>query len=214
MAFSDPYADVSRYKAQIDKLTSDDDTVILSQLKAVSRWLERKLGVVSFNQDATATARVLIAEAGPDGYAQNVLLTPPIASSTGLEVKVDTDSDGDFSDETALPAADYELLPRDALLRTEVVPYTSIALTSWGAYGFTWPIRSRVQVTAVWGWPVVPEAIVNACVEMTAMLRGESPYFTGRINEMDQVQDASPQARSVLKSLMMVYSPTGGIAIG
>lgn len=212
MAYGDAYATVQRFNAQTGG--REEGAVILSKLLATSRWLERRLGVESFNRSGSVSARVLIAEADESGYAQSVLRTPPIATLTGVVVKVDSDNDGSFADETALvDGTDYELLPRDAADRAEAVPWTEIRLTGWGSYGTTWPVGARVQVTAEWGWPAVPEAIVSACVEFTRMVMGEGIFATNRISDLNQVETVSAQARSILKDLMMVYSPTAGIGV-
>lgn len=212
MAWDSPYADVARFRAQTGLIGQINDAVAESLLKAVSRWMERKLGVESFNLSDAASARVFVASADHLNSATATLRVPPIGSLTNFAVKIDTDGDGDFADEVALASTGYELLPRDAATRPEPEPWTKIALYRWGEYT-VWPVDTRVQVTAFWGWPAVPEAIQYACVEFAQMVRGEGAFATGRISEMDQVIDASPQARSILKGLMMVYSPTAGIGI-
>jgi len=206
MALADPYANAQRFRDQTGLRGTGEDASLDSLLVAVSRWMEKRLGIPSFNKTDTASALVLYP------YGDKVLRVPPIASLEGVEVKIDTDSDGDFADETALPANDYELLPLDADQRAEAVPFTRIALTPWGATT-SWLGRGRVQVTAVWGWPEVPEGIVYGCVEFARLARGEGPFATGQISELDTTIAASPQARGVLKGLVMVYSPTGGVAL-
>ncbi len=218
MAIADPYADAATYKLGIVKSSDSDDAAILSSLNATSRWMEKKLGVVTFNQTASAVAIEYLIEADGNGHAQQVLPVRPIASITGLEVIVDTDADGSYADETALVlGTDYELLPYgaiDATLLPEAEPYTKLRLLGLGSVSSVWPVGNKVRVTAVFGYPVIPEGIVNACIQFTAMWRGESPYFTQQVQSLDEVEAMSPQARSTLKGLLLVNSPTAGIGIG
>ena len=214
MAFGDPYASVELYKARFNNEGAGDDAEILLDLKATSRWLERKLDVPTFFAGDELTAQIIVPKADINGLPQRIMRVPAIASLDDIEVIIDTDLDGDFDDEVALAGTDFELLPLDAASRPVPVPWSEISLTSWGTQG-SWPVGGRVQVTAYWGWPGgAPEGIVKACLEFTAMVRGESPYYTGRVNELADVESMSAQARSTLKGLMMVYSPTGGIAVG
>lgn len=200
MAIGDAYATAATYRARVVKSSADDDAAITSSLESVSRWLERTLNVVSFNQDAAAVARVYIGDGSP------CLRVDEIALTAGLSIKVDEDDDGSFGDETALASSGaYELRPLNADKGPEAQPWREIVLPSWSSYGNAWPLDHRVEVTAVYGWPAVPEAIVNACIAFTAMVRGESPYFSGRILELDSVESVSPHARSVLNSLKDTY---------
>lgn len=207
MAWTDPYATVARYKSQTGKTSAADDAVILSQLTATSRWLERRLGgsygPQVFNLDASATTRVYLPAYTNLGRAPTVLDLAPVVSVSA--VKVDTTGEGVFG-ETALTSTYYQLLPLNA--SAEGRPYTQLEATTWGSQN-SWPVGTQVQVTGIHGWPAVPEAIVNATVIFTAMLRGETPFATQQITELDQIEGVSPQARAILKGLMDVYHPTG-----
>lgn len=185
--------------------------MLLSQLKATSRWLERKLEQF-FNRDATATTRVYVPPYTGYGLSPSLLDIEPVVSVSA--VKVDTNAGGTF-DETALAVTEYRLLPVNAAAGPEPRPYRQLDVTPWGSQG-SWPATVQLQVTGIHGWPAVPEAIINATVEFTAMLRGESPFATGRITEMNQLvasETVSPQARAILKGLIEVYHPTGMVAV-
>lgn len=198
MAIGDAFVTAAAYRARIVKSSSSVDSAIESSLKTTSRWLERILGVESFNKDGTATSRVYI------GNGSRCLDVAEIASTAGLAIKIDEDDDGDFSDETALATTDYELRPLNADKGPEAKPWTEIYLPNWSNYG-VWPAGQRVQVTAIHGWPAVPDAIANICIEFTSMMRGESPWFTGRIAEIDDLENVSPQARGMLNSVREAY---------
>jgi len=204
MAITDAYATLDEYKAQYHE-GPDADNVIKRQLLTVSRLFERETGQF-FTKDASVVNRVFKAR-----YSDLLDLTyegncPGIASTSGLVIKVDTDNDGSFSDETAWASTDYELLPRGALQGSEQKPYTEIAVPSWGTQSFS--IGSLVQVTAIFGWPSVPQAVKDDVIELTAIWRGESPRATGRMNELDQIVSQSPMAMSLVSRIRDAYRGT------
>ena len=211
MAISDAYATVAEYRERVGKSgPSDNDTVTLAQLKAVSRYLERFLGRF-FNVDASDVTRLY--RVGDDGGVPNSgarkVLTVDDLSADPTSITIDKDNDGLFTDETALAATDYVLLPRNALLGPEAEPYTAIELTSWGdTASFTEGVW--VQVIGKFGWSAVPEAIKQACVDLTSILLLESPRATNRIvDDMAGSIEASPQAHGIVKGLQVVYRRWG-----
>lgn len=199
MAIGDAYATAAEYRGVIGGTETSADTLILRQLKATSRYLERKLGQY-FNKDASVTTRKYRAD------GTGIIEIEPVASTTGLLIAVDDSYDGDFTDETDLAAADFELWPLNADKGPEPRPWTELRATGWGARSY-FDEGFYVQVTAIHGWPAVPDAIAMATIELTAMaLRLEGPYATQVIQEMETVVNASPQARSILKGLYQVYN--------
>ena len=138
-------------------------------LKAVSRYLDRMLGR-SFTKDAEAVARIFVRQ--PQGDPR-VLWVDDLAV-VPASIKIDENGDGGFAGETALAADDFELWPLNADKGPEARPWTMIHLPpSGGRAG--WPAGRRVEVTAQWGWPAVPEAIARATAHLTAVLRLETP---------------------------------------
>lgn len=189
-----------------------DDLALERQLAAVSRLLDRKLNQpYGFNVDATVTTRIY-------GPGDNIA---PIASLIGLIVKAATGTPIDWSSVTALTInEDFETLPYGALSGPEPAPITALRLVGWGAQPpSVWtpktyiPDDFKVQVTALHGWPAVPEAIKEATIQLTAILRAESPFATDRIQELDQAVGTSGQARAILKALYEVYNAMP-VAIG
>lgn len=215
MALSDPYANVQRFRAQTGAQGSVNDEVLESQLKHASWLIDQESGFETFNKGTAVGARDVFPIGDEYGNAQPVLIVPPIASTDDLEIIVDTDGDGDFADETVIDSDDYELLPLDAALRPQPAPWTEIRLHSYATYSATWVIGSRVRIYAIWGWPSVPEAVVNLCVELTKLLRGEGIFATNRISEMGGTEETvSLQARALIRRSLQLLSPTGGIAVG
>lgn len=112
---------------------------------------------------------------------------------------IDTGVDGTFS-ETALATTDYELIPRNAGKGPEPEPYTGIELTPYGTV-YAWPVRARIQVTGIWGWPSVPEGIKRACVQLTGILRMESPRSTNQFTDLGNIMGSSRAAQDILNNL-------------
>jgi hypothetical protein len=64
-----------------------------------------------------------------------------------------------------------------------------------------------VQVTARFGWPAVPQAIVQATCQLVGILRLESPRATSQISEgLDSVLGASFEAQKIVENLQRVYA--------
>lgn len=124
-------------------------------------------------------------------------------ASAPTEIAVDQNRSDDFTS-LVLTSSDYELLPRNAALGPEAKPYTQVELTAWGAV-YAWPRDARVRITGVWGWPAVPEAIKRATVELTAILRTESPRATRTITDLGQVTGMSSRGASIVDDLMIHY---------
>lgn len=135
------------------------------------------------------------------GLARQLFVDDLVTVTT---IKIDEDRDGLFTDETALAATDYELLPRNAADGPEPAPYTTIELTPWGTK-YAFPTGCRVEVVGIFGWPAVPQAIVRACCHLTAILRLDSARATGRIMELDNIYATSREAQTIVGELMMHY---------
>ncbi|WET79239.1 phage gp6-like head-tail connector protein [Amycolatopsis sp. QT-25] len=143
--------------------TSEDDD-LARHLATASRGIDRVCGR-RFYRDDTATAktfpivgRTLFA---PEG---NLLLTGDIATPGGVVVE-----DG-YAYGTFTPVTQFELSP---LAPEPGWPHTGVATDRMWPHGAT----GRVRVTAVWGWPEVPDDIVQATLLQAARLyrRKDSP---------------------------------------
>jgi hypothetical protein len=209
MPLDDAYATAAEYRARVIKADSSDDAAILADLKAAKALIDHRAGQpFGFNKDASATTRVIWPKA-----AGRSLIVPPIADPTGMAILVDTSLTGSFSGYTAIPDADFQLRPLDAALTS--LPYTEIYIPSWAsASTYLWAVDVPVQITAIFGWPAVPEAIKRACIELTAIVRLESPRGTNRLDDFGQVLSISARARDIIDDLIRVYHPTGGVVVG
>lgn len=201
MALSDAYATATEYRTHTGKTDTGADTEILASLKAVSRWLDGKLGqeLTGFDKDASDKTRVITVP-----YASDTLRIPALSASP-TSITIDEDADGSFADETALLAADFIMLPENATVLPEALAFDAIWLTTWGAKG-TWGKGQRVQVIGTWGWPSVPGGIKEATLEFTAVLRRNSPLATNQIPEgFEGAIQAAPVARMMLHGLTDKY---------
>ena len=203
MAVTDAYASAAEYRDRVEKSATGDDTPILVQLTAVSRYLDRRLGRF-FTQDAEAVARTL------DGNGEARLWVPDIATITGLLVKVDLDADYDFddSDETLTINTHFWVGPANADKGPEPNPYLYLQIVPNNGRLSKWPDQLRsVEVTAKHGWPAVPGAIKEASIVLVHQLRDlEQEGFTMSLESIDSTIRSSPQMSAFLLDLEERYA--------
>ena len=209
MAITDAYATAAEYRARIDKSSNADDTELDLDLEAVSRYVEFRLKRF-FNIDASDITRVFaVGSQGacpPRGW-RSLWITDLAAAPSS--VKIDKAGTGVFTDETALASSDFELWPLNAPLGPEPKPYTRIDIPSWSSEA-AWPHGARVQIVGTWGWPTVPAAIKRAVIDLTAILRIESPRATDRIpDELASTVTTSPTGQAIVRQIMIAYEKRG-----
>lgn len=193
MALSDAYATAEEYRGRVDRTSAADDDTIDVQLGMTSRWWDAKLRrAAGFNKDAAPVARRYYVHRAPKGCGSETLFVDDIATATGLSVVIDGET---------ISSDLYELWPLNAALGPEAWPYDRIVRKD----GSAWPIGELITVTAAYGWPEVPAAIVEATIEWTAIWRGESVRTTARVNELEQVASVSPYHLSQLKRITGAY---------
>jgi hypothetical protein len=167
-AVADPgppsYVALASVKSALGKLTADDrDDLIVQAISAASRFIERRTGR-RFYADRTATARTFpIVGQSMYSAGEQVLLVDDIASLQDLAVS--TGSSGNWS-----AVQMWDSGPDNAIVYGR--PITEIrALSGWLAR------TGRVQVTARWGWPNVPDEITQATQLLASRLyrRKDSP---------------------------------------
>ena len=159
------YADLTTLKLALSITDTARDALLNKALDSASRYIEKLAGGRQFFADATTTARTYQTRGrvlgGVDGEA---LLVDDISSTTGLVVEVGST--------TFTAVTDYEVGPENAIARG--YPINSLLRLSG-----TWSValRPRVRVTAKWGWPAVPDDIVQATLIQAARYykRKDSP---------------------------------------
>ncbi len=214
-SISDPYVNVADYRRNAGKIDPEGDAIIKRDLVAVSRFIDERLGYprTGFWKDATATTRVYIPEFNGYGQSPTVIDIDAVADLTGATVKVDSDGDGSF-DETAITSTYYRFLPLNADKGPQPRPYRQLEVTPWG-YQASWPAMVQLQVSAIHGWPAVPEAIVVATIELARLVRVEGPRATNRMDEggVPLFLSRDAQARNIISDLMSTFHPTGGLVV-
>lgn len=163
-AASTAYTSLASVKSSLGKLTADDrDSLILQAIAAASRLIDQRTGRY-FYADTTATARTFVVGRRTTLVdLDQVVMVDDISTASGLAVAVgDTGSYG--------TSTGWEPGPDNALVYGQ--PFTQLrARVGW------LPPYTRVQVTARWGWPAVPDQIAQAAQLLAARLyrRKDSP---------------------------------------
>lgn len=141
MAIGDPYISREELKDVMGVTSNEEDVLIDRAVRGATRAIENKSGYRTFWNTEVAVARTVpfhrrIVPVRQYGYYK-LLLPDAIASSTGLIVP--------SSSQATLIEPDR---PTD--------PYTEMRLQYL-------PSGSSILITAVWGWPEVPDDIIMAC---------------------------------------------------
>ncbi len=162
MTITNGYVTLNEAKAYLDiPLADSTENDLLEQIvEAASRSIDRIAGR-RFYLDAAASARFYRTR---DAYS---LMVDDIGSTTDLAVALDTSGGGTYST-AAVYNTDFIVEPLNAAASGR--PWT--LLTMVGQYLFPYPLNYRpgVRVTARWGWPTVPDDIVEATLILTADL--------------------------------------------
>lgn len=211
MAISDAYADAATYRNRISKSDTGADAAILADLTSISRMIEKELDSF-FNKDAFAVARDFRPQYSDDALPElkrTLYLDVPIAvAPTGVQ----TDDNGDGTPETTWAATDYQLEPLSADKGPEARPWTRLYIPEWSTKG-VWPRGGLVRITAQYGWPAVPEPIESACIQLTAILRLETPRAEATVSELGQLVQMSPQASGIVERLKNRYARRAGVSL-
>lgn len=143
----------------------DGDDLLELHIRAASRGIDDHTGRRFWIDDA-ASARTFrpMAASVWDGDG-HLLLVDDIAVTTGLVVESGSVSGGWSA------VTDYEVYPDNALSKNKAI--TGLRVQSgWPCYS-----GARVRITAVWGWPEVPDVVEQAALIQATRLskRKDSP---------------------------------------
>lgn len=191
MAVTDAYATAAEYRASIDKVDTSEDAEILIDLNTVSRYIEHRLAGRFFTKDASDAVRIYKPKWPTTLYVDDIV--------TLTSVKVDADLDGTY-ETTLTSGTDFELTPRNAADGPEPAPYECLERLTG-----SWVTTSRVEVTAVFGWPSVPGPVKAACIQLTAILRLETPRAQSTMTDLGQVVSINANARNLIEDLIRHY---------
>ncbi len=191
MSWAPDYLTTAQAKAYLRIGDTVDDAEIATAITAASRAIDRACGR-QFGRVAVAEQRWYPAECGVVA-GRSVWLMPidDLASTTGVGVVVDEAT-----------VTDYTFYPRNAVALGKV--WTRLVL---GDNAEAYPVATdaEVSVSALWGWPTVPTAIIQACKVQTArfMARRDSPYGIAGSpsdgSEMRLLASVDPDVRVMLR---------------
>jgi hypothetical protein len=134
------------------------DSTLDDAITAASRVIDQHCAR-RFWADTTATAREYAATRAWE------LDVDDFHTTTDLVVKTDDDNNGAFETTWTLNT-DYILKPRNGIVDgIEGWPYLRVVRLANRSFPTAGP-RSRVQVTAKWGWAAVPAVVEHVCVDL------------------------------------------------
>lgn len=174
------------------------DRILDASSRAVDAHCGRQFGTATGARYYTARREDLPGAYGYPGRAWMLELDDLFDAPTLVDV--DTVGDGTFAGVAG--AAALELLPRNAIANG--VPFTRARFLSSSAYLPT-GVPDEVRVTAAWGWPAVPDAVVEATLAHAHRLYwgrnapsgvAGSPELGSELRLLDRIH---PDAASVLR---------------
>jgi hypothetical protein len=156
------YAELAELKGMRQVTDNAKDDALQNHLTRASRAIDDRTGR-RFYADGSVSARSYRTSgrtvAGDDG---ELLLVDDISTTTGLIVEV-----GDGTTWTAV--TDYLTDPENAIVRGRAIEALIRDCGRWST--------RRVRVTADWGWPAIPDSIVEATLLLAnrRFMRRDSP---------------------------------------
>lgn len=204
MAFA-TYATLPEFKTWATIPDTLDDLVAVGALEAVTRWIDEHCDR-HFWQDGATGSEVARTFVPCDSYRLDI---DDLVPGTVTTFKTDESGDGTF--ETTWAAGDYQLQPVN---RPDGRPYRRALAVSSRIFPlqYSWPSRAdRVEITGIWGWAAVPEAVHQACLLQSSRVlkRRNSPEgITGFGTEFGHIR-VSSRLDSDVQMLLDPYRRTG-----
>ena len=160
MAITNGYVTLNEVKAYLRITDSVDDTMLEQIVESASRSIDR-IANRRFYLDANASARTY-------RLIGNLRVqVDDFGTTSGLVVKTDPNESGVYETTFTLNS-DYIVEPTNALAKGR--PFTTITIVGGTAFSLPVNYRPQVEVTARWGWPTVPDDIVEATLILSADL--------------------------------------------
>lgn len=204
MAFAS-YATLPEFKTWAGITDSKDDLVAIGALDAVSRWIDTYCDR-HFWQDGSTGSEVARTFTPCGSYRLDIDDLVP-----GSVTTFKTDEAGDGTFETTWDAADYQLQPVNL---PDGRPYSRVEAVGGRVFPIRWSRAARanrVEITGVWGWPAIPEAIHQACLLQASRVlkRRNSPEgITGFGTEFGHIR-VSSRLDSDVQMLLDPYRRVG-----
>lgn len=185
MALVNSYATRNQVKAALRIGTADtqDDDLIDNCAGAASRLIDGYANR-QFWQYGSATVRLFTA-------ADSFVCEIDDIASTAITLKTQTNADGNF-DVTFTPT-DYQLEPVNGILDGLTVPFTRIRAVGdflFPTLNANFGLEALVQLTAIYGWPSVPEPITQAVIIQASRIfkRYDSPLGVAGFGDLGAIR--------------------------
>lgn len=189
MAITNGYVTLAQVKGYLGIPVADtvDDTMLEQIVESASRSIDRIAGRY-FYQDSTTSQRFYRA------VSPVSLLVDDISTTTSLTVAVSTD--GTNYSTPMVYDTDFIVEPFNAAATGR--PYTMLTAIGSQYFPYPWNYRPGVRVTARWGWPAIPDDIVECCLILSADLykRKDSVGGVLGLSEMGAIR-MSPLGRDI-----------------
>lgn len=159
------YVTLANVKLWLGISSTSEDTNLTQIIGAASRVVDRHTRRRFWVDDAVS-AKVFTPEFG------DLQFVPDISTATGVVVKTDTTDSGVYDTTWTVDnrtSYGFGLEPVNAQAEAETVgdwPYTRIRALA-GSFPM---LRYSLQVTALWGWPAVPDDVETATTMLTSRL--------------------------------------------
>lgn len=151
MTITNGYCTLPEYKAyaRVESVNAGDDAVIEDIIESVSRRIDTECKRVFYQ---VTEARYFTSR------SYSILYVDDIATSTGLTIQSQLNSDGTYQYTWA--STDYNLLPYSP---KSGFPYTHIESSSFGTNSFDMEKKGN-KITATWGWSAIPDDLKMVCL--------------------------------------------------
>lgn len=156
---------------------SVDDAELSAALNAASNAIDTRCGQTFDQPSGSASARLF--RATHWDHLDLGMWRSVVGDTAGMIVKTDDNDDGAF--ETTWSASDWFTEPLSGVGANGRTGWPVTKIVTTGTRSF--PIRTRrpgVQVTAIWGWAAVPDAITLACRMLTIAWHARRSTVTGQ----------------------------------
>ena len=160
---SNEYSTLAEVKARLGITDATDDAILNAVLEGVSRWIDALCGRRFYGVTQTR-------HYSPE--FPNLLFIDDLTSVTTLK----TDEDGDRVYERTWATTDFDLLPFNAALESQVQPFTRIETTPKGLYTFPVGLRKSVEITGIFGFVSGASSTAPPMVKEACLLQSERVF--------------------------------------
>ena len=135
-------------------VTFNDDQILCDIITAVSRGIDKQTSRF-FYKSASAETKYFTAVNTQRIYVGDIVSVSALYTDN---------LSGDRTYPFTWSSTDYDLWPYEADSLSEAEPFRYIETTPRGLYQFPINVAKGIKLTAVFGWPAVPELIARACL--------------------------------------------------